>query len=370
MDNSRRRWSDAENALFLQGLEALGRTQWRRIASEFVRTRSAEQVRSKVQKHFKSPPRPREEEAAPRRSLGDLPDVLLAGALDYSDLGEVAACAAASVQLRDGLRRVAPALQRRLVLRRFPILSTIGDDTAEEPPPRELFLSQTRLFADRPAFAPLRRAFDDYVFSLELELKISRRSDQGVVTTSRESIFVGRGKTSPCSEAQVEFDIPSDVFDRVWSRRPEYHLDTHERLERLQRNFLDPTVFAERLFLRLMASKGYSRARLGQGEADDYENFDTMERFNYSGGRQILFINLGMGEWRHGEADALDWLRDEMEASETYNFFLPAVTASWNLEGEGDSKLRMDFELEEDGRNNPMTREKAAEALERYANWT
>ena len=50
---------------------------------------------------------------SPRWSLGDLPDVLLAGALDYSDLGEVAACAAASLQLRDGLRRVAPALQRR-----------------------------------------------------------------------------------------------------------------------------------------------------------------------------------------------------------------------------------------------------------------
>ena len=327
-NNSRRRWSDAENALFLQGLEALGRKQWRRIASEFVKTRSAEQVRSKVQKHFKTPPRPREEEAAPRRSLGDLPDVLLAGALDYCDLREVAACAAASVQLRDGLRRVAPALQRRLVFRRFPILATIGDDTAEEPPPRELFLSQTRLFADRPDFAPLRRAFDDYVFSVEIEIQVSRKITDAdgffTVTSSRESLFVGRGKTLPGSQAQVEFDIPSDVFDRVWSRRPEYHLDTQERLERLQRNFLDPTVFAERLFLRLMASKGYSRARLAQGEADDYENFDTMERFNYSGGRQILFVKEGMG--RHGEADALDWLRDEMLDSD--HCFLPSILAS------------------------------------------
>ena len=310
---------------------------------------------------------------APRCSLGDLPDVLLAGVLELADLSEVAACAAASVQLRDGLRRVAPALQRRLVFRRFPILATIGDDTAEEPPPRELFLSQTRLFADRPDFAPLRRAFDDYVFSVEIEIQVSRKIIDAdgffTVTSSRESLFVGKGKTLPGLQAAVEFDIPSDVFDRVWSRRPEYHLDTHERLERLQRNFLDPTVFAERLFLRLMASKGYSRARLAQGEADDYENFDTMERFDYSGGRQILFIKEGMG--RHGEADALDWLRDEMLDSD--HCFLPSILAFWNLEpveGEGDSNLRVDFELEQDGVHTKMTRGKAAEALERYANWT
>ena len=365
-DNSRRRWSDAENALFLQGLEALGRTQWRRIASEFVKTRSAHQVRSKVQKHFKTPPRPREEEAAPRRSLGDLPDVLLAGALDYSDLGEVAACAAASIQLRDGLRRVAPALQRRFVFRRFPILATIGDDTAEEPPPRELFLSQTRLFADRPAFAPLRRTFDDYVFSVEIEIQVSRKITDAdgffTVTSSRESLFVGRGKTLPGSEAAVEFDIPSDVFDQAWSRRPEWKLEPHERLERVPQG---PNIIAERLFLRLMASKGYSRARLGQSEADGYENFDIQDH-NTAHGRQIYFFEDGMG--RHGEADALEWLRDEMLDSD--HCFLPSILASWNLDGEGDSNLRVDFELEQDGVHNKMTRGKAAEALERYANWT
>ena len=81
---------------------------------------------------------------------------------------------------------------------------------------------------------------------------------------------------------------------------------------------------------------------------------------------QILFIKEGMG--RHGEADALDWLRDEMLDSD--HCFLPSILASWNLDGEGDSNLRVDFELEQDGVHNKMTRGKAAEALERYANWT
>ena len=344
-DNSRRRWSDAENARFLQGLEALGRTQWRRIASEFVRTRSAEQVRSKVQKHFKTPPRPREEEAAPRRSLGDLPDVLLAGALDYCDLREVAACAAASIQLRDGLRRVAPALQRRFVLRRFPILATIGDDTAEEPPPRELFLSQTRLFAaERPALPPLSRSFDEYVFSIELEL----RSDQGVVTTSRESIFVGRGEVIGGDQhALVAFCIPANIFYRAWESR----------------------VYRPRpdLYLRVMASKGFSRARLGHGTVDNYED--------HAIGQEMIFYNLGLApshSWRHGEMGGLDWLQNRQLDAE--NFHIPTVEAYWNLMAdEVASTFDLSFRWQNQNGvdlSSEMTREDAARALEHYAEWT
>ena len=345
-DNSRRRWSDAENALFLQGLEALGRTQWRRIASEFVKTRSAHQVRSKVQKHFKTPPRPREEEAAPRRSLGDLPDVLLAGALDYSDLGEVAACAAASIQLRDGLRRVAPALQRRLVLRRFPILSTIDASAEEPPPPRELFLSQTRLFAaERPALPPLSRSFDQYVFSIELELVVSHSGDQGVVTTSRESIFVGKGEVIGGElHAQVSFEIPKDVFNRAWESR----------------------VYRPRpdLYLRVMASKGFSRARLGHGTVDNYED--------HANAQVMMFYNLGLAPsrgWRHGEMDGLDWLQGRQLDAD--NFHIPTVEAYWDLtEDEVVSTFVLDFQWANQNDDREMTREDAARALEHYAKWT
>ena len=348
-DNSRRRWSDAENALFLQGLEALGRTQWRRIASEFVKTRSAHQVRSKVQKHFKTPPRPREEEAVPRRSLGDLPDVLLAGALDYSDLGEVAACAAASLQLRDGLRRVAPALQRRFVFRRFPILSTIDASAEEPPPPRELFLSQTRLFAaGRPALPPLSRAFDEYVFSIELEL-VSHSSDQGVVTTSRESVFVGKGEAIDGDQhAQVSFEIPEDVFNRAWNSKNN----------------------REGICLCVMASKGFSRARLGHGTADDYDEYTNIDN-----GRCLMFYNLCLAEsrgWRHGEMEGLDWLQDRQLDADFY--YIPTVDSYWDMvdnEVVGNmSKLILDFQWANSHDDREMTREDAARALEHYAKWT
>ena len=250
---------------------------------------------------------------APRCSLGDLPDVLLAGVLELADLSEVAACAAASVQLRDGLRRVAPALQRRFVFRRFPILATIT--AAEEPPPRELFLSQKRLFAERPALAPLRRQFDDYAFSIELELKISRRSDQGGVTTSRESIFVGTGEMIGGEpHAQVSFDIPKDVFNRAFDFN-KWWMEPRK----------DPSLIKEPLYLRVMVSTGFSRARLGYGMVDDYDVDDVDEP--HIPMRRLSFYNLGLGAWWHGEKGVLDWLRDRQLDADT--FHLPTVEATW-----------------------------------------
>ena len=285
----------------------------------------------------------------PRWSLGDLPDVLLAGALDYSDLREVAACAAASSQLRDGLRRLSPALERRLVFRRFPILSTIDASAEAPPPPRELFLSQTRLFAaERPALPPLSRSFDEYVFSIELELVISHRSDQGVVTTSRESIFVGKGEVIGGDQhALVAFCIPANIFYRAWESR----------------------VYRPRpdLYLRVMASKGFSRARLGHGTVDNYED--------HAIGQEMIFYNLGLApshSWRHGEMGGLDWLQNRQLDAE--NFHIPTVEAYWNLMAdEVASTLDLSFRWQNQNGvdlSSEMTREDAARGLEHYAEWT
>jgi hypothetical protein len=290
--------------------------------------------------------------AAKGARLGDLPDVLLAGALDYCDLREVAACAAASIQLRDGLRRLSPALERRLVFRRFPILSTIDASAEAPPPPRELFLSQTRLFAaERPALPPLSRSFDEYVFSIELELGISHSSDQGVVTTSRESIFVGKGEATGGDEhARVSFDIPNDVFNRAWESyrgRP-------------------PAPGRPGLYLSVMASKGFSRARLGHGIPDEYEG-----GLEYSS-REIIFYNLGLashGGWRHGEMEGLDWLQDRQLDAD--NFHIPTVEAYWDLTAdEVASTLVLDFRWANSNDDREMTREDAARALEHCAEWT
>ncbi|MFZ9526987.1 MAG: Myb-like DNA-binding domain-containing protein [Schleiferiaceae bacterium] len=45
-------WSPDEHERFLEGVSNLGRGNWSRIASEFVKTRTATQVSSHAQKHF------------------------------------------------------------------------------------------------------------------------------------------------------------------------------------------------------------------------------------------------------------------------------------------------------------------------------
>lgn len=48
----RGRWTKSEKAAFESGIKALGKGSWSRIACSFVKTRSAEQVRSHAQKFF------------------------------------------------------------------------------------------------------------------------------------------------------------------------------------------------------------------------------------------------------------------------------------------------------------------------------
>ena len=287
-------------------------------------------------------------------SIEDFPDVLLAGILDFSGLGEIAACAAASAELRDGLKRLSPGLERRLVFRRFPMLEMIGDDTnEEEPPPRELFLSQTRLFAERPRFAPLSRSIDDYVFCAELELLSSRRSDQGAVITARESIFVDTGGAYGGPRAEIHFYIPGGLLDRAF----QFSLGDD-----------DDSAFVHEVHLRLMASRGYSRARLGQGVADEYER-----------DRRIEFYNLGIGgaALQHGPPQASDWLVD---IGDMYNK-LPSIEAIWEPLDEDDimywprpepgaSGLTVNFRWSDNFHNADMSGEEVVQALERYATWT
>ena len=281
---------------------------------------------------------------APRGfSFSSLPDVLLTGIFDYSGLPEVAACAAASVELRDDLKRLSPALERRLVLRRFPILATIRADAAEEPSPRELFLSQNLLFAPRPVYGPLSRSINDYVFSVELELQISRQSGQEVVV-SHESIFVGTGVLNGDPGVTIQFDIPEGVFDR--------NFDWDSR---------DEDITEQRVLLRLMASKGYSRARLGQGFADEYIGVDPC----------IMFYNLGMGMWQHGQAQPSDWLTDVQTSNDVY--CLPQVEANWEPKDEDESNaslLLVTFRWVDNFNNEDMTKDEVVQALERYATWT
>ena len=133
------------------------------------------------------------------RNVTRLATDLLREVLSYSELRTLAASASACRALRDA---VPPKLAHKLVLRKFPILSTIVDASTPMPPARELFESQTRLFdGETPDVSPTH-SLDEYVFSLELTVGSSKHVGTGVALENSEG------------HAQISFTgIPKALWD-------------------------------------------------------------------------------------------------------------------------------------------------------------
>jgi len=134
------------------------------------------------------------------RTVTRLATDLVREVLSYSDLRTLAAGAATCRAL---LEAVPPKLAHELVVRKFPILSTIVDAAKPMPPARELYESQALLFgAPPPAVAP-SRGLDEYVLSLELTVDDSRHVGTGVVQDN-------------ATEAQIRFTgIPKALWDEA-----------------------------------------------------------------------------------------------------------------------------------------------------------
>ena len=131
------------------------------------------------------------------RNVTRLATDLLREVLSYSELRTLAASAATCRALLDA---VPPKLAHMLVLRKFPILSTIVDAAKPMPPARELFESQARLFdAETPTVSPTH-SLDEYVFSLELTVGTLKHVGTGVALDDAE-------------EARICFAIPKAFWD-------------------------------------------------------------------------------------------------------------------------------------------------------------
>ena len=131
------------------------------------------------------------------RNVTRLATDLLREVLSYSELRTLAASAATCRALLDA---VPPKLAHMLVLRKFPILSTIVDAAKPMPPARELFESQARLFdAETPTVSPTH-SLDEYVFSLELTVGTLKHVGTGVAHDDAE-------------EARICFAIPKAFWD-------------------------------------------------------------------------------------------------------------------------------------------------------------
>ena len=133
------------------------------------------------------------------RNVTRLATDLLREVLSYSELRTLAASASTCRALRDAVPR---KLAHKLVLRKFPILSTVVDASTPMPPARELFESQAQLFDPPPPTIAPSRGLDEYVFSLELTVGSSKHVGTGVVLDA------------PAGHWQIRFPgIPKALWD-------------------------------------------------------------------------------------------------------------------------------------------------------------
>ena len=260
-------------------------------------------------------------------SLG-LPEDVTTSVLSYSDLRGVAACAAASSELKRCLARLSPDLEHRLVLRRFPLLATVAEHVDAEP--RDLFYSQMKLFEEDGPSQRLvpTRGLDEYIFSLEIEF----HQMNGHSIVHREAVFVGSGSPLEGS-AILKFHPPADLFERA----------------------VTAVESGMNIFVRVMATKRFEkgRARLGLGGPDDltegvifeFWSFGSMRHEVETGPRPTSFINQSI---------------DENGGSEW-----PELDGQWCY----DSGFDLHFRWENPHGSRTMSVEDACLALEHYVTW-
>ena len=289
-----------------------------------------------------------------------LPADVLATVLGYSDLREVAACAAASSELKRGLASLPPGFERSLVIRRFPILSVVEDAQAESTTtPRDLF----RLFCEQPSRAHISptTTLRDYGFLLEIELRDKAvtefYSTQFNQCMSRESLFLGTGLLREGEPSVIEFRPPRSVFARVSALARDS-----------EGNFIK---FRPHVHFRVMATRrgvqGLQLARLHCGPARLNKHTDS---FGFQMDSRAL------GHYDGSEAaKSRCWFEEELYEYNAQH--TPTVQLDWYhpVSSALSTTARLSFHWyhpDGDDVNQwhiPMDDISACNALEHYANW-
>ena len=171
--------------------------------------------------------RPRESAAAvvttrPRTSCAveRFPEDVLGAIIAFVDLPMRFTCVAACSTFRDACARLSPRLEQSLVLKRFPLLATMGL-TGGAPAPRELFRTfedfSRREFLRAPRFRRPTASLDAYTLWLELELcEQETRLDGRHIWKARESFQIGAGALTDASEGLYQFTVPdAGLYERI-----------------------------------------------------------------------------------------------------------------------------------------------------------
>jgi len=278
-----------------------------------------------------------------------LPEDLVCAVLGFNDLRTRFACVAACSKFRDAQARLSPGFERSLVLRRFPLLGTFIDDSCSVPP-RQLFLSQQRLFESRPfQSASATVGLDDFTFSLEIDLHRRIPGTPGTPGTpalevGRQTIYVGTG--SACGSEAVgglEFEIPAGV----WSRMDDYLMC---------RTY--PRCRARLMVTRRRKSGVIEQAELYQGMIEDGDG-DWVDFEYYDIPRSQ---NNAALDWSLGKMGNVDMFAD------------PNVSLHWSVpsyaERRGPSTVEARFMLQFPSDGDQMTLEDTCLVLEHYVDWS
>ena len=149
----------------------------------------------------------------PASGLQAFPEDVLGGIVSFVDLPMRFTCVVACGAMRDAAARLSPRLEHALVLRRYPMLATIGSSPTAAPAPRDLLRAYERIFRHRRSARPRpTTTLDDYTLSLELDVTQAVPPPEGV---RRRSLWIGTGTLSGGNSPAFEFTVPAGLFEIV-----------------------------------------------------------------------------------------------------------------------------------------------------------
>ena len=129
-------------------------------------------------------------------------------------------CIATCRALRDATAKLSPRLEHSLVLKRFPLLTTVASSPNGAPAARDLFRTFAGFGGYRPPRAEPTVSLDAYTLLLELYVVDRRTLAEDRRTWGKQkSVFVGTGTLAPQASAlatpNFDFTIPASVWEEV-----------------------------------------------------------------------------------------------------------------------------------------------------------
>ena len=271
----------------------------------------------------------------PGSGLQAFPEDVLGGIVSFVDLPMRFTCVVACGAMRDAAARLSPRLEHALVLRRYPMLATIGSSPTAAPAPRDLLRAYERIFRHRRSARPRpTTTLDDYTLSLELDVTPTVHPPEGV---RRRSLWIGTGTFSGDDEATFEFTVPDDLFATMTA-------DLHRGWE--------------------MEAKVMVSRRTGGGRVQIANLFDGgVEEY---GNQEVIF------DWSIVPHDrrnkALHWLNPAgFAVTDNYLWNVPKLFLTWPV---WTPKLKAEFMMRNESGLVGMSRSEACMTLEHYVEWS